>query len=295
MRSRANQRVVAPVPEAIRQQDPLRRPAKKRGWEALLLAGLLIGAVGVHVGLVGVLYAAGSVAAMFKPAKKVNEPITMTMVQPPPPPPPEPPPPPPPAPEPEAPKPKPKPKPEAPPPPPPDPIDQPKEPPKEPPKEQPKRIVGLNLESTTEGGSGPSFAVGNTRMGNTEKTAEDPNAVKTLQKGPVEPPPPKNQAATRTPGGGKITPPKVARGGLKKPPYPDIYRERDLEAEVVVQVTIDKSGKVKGVKLLKPSPYPEFNKSVEDTVRAERFEPAVRDGEPIEFTISLTYKFTLND
>jgi outer membrane biosynthesis protein TonB len=59
--------------------------------------------------------------------------------------------------------------------PPPDPTEEPQK--AEKPSDTPKprrRIVGLNLESTTTGGGGPSFAVGTTRMGSTASRANDP-------------------------------------------------------------------------------------------------------------------------
>ena len=46
-----------------------------------------------------------------------------------------------------------------------------------PPSKAPPRVVGLDFESTSEGGGGPSFAVGNTREGKTADKAQNPADV----------------------------------------------------------------------------------------------------------------------
>ena len=62
------------------------------------------------------------------------------------------------------------------------------EPPKEPEKKPPPRIVGLSFESTVgEGdGEGPSFAVGNTRLGETERIAAKKEDVPKERPAPVQ-------------------------------------------------------------------------------------------------------------
>ena len=61
------------------------------------------------------------------------------------------------------------------------------EPPKEPDKKPPPRIVGLSFESTVgEGnGEGPAFAVGNTRLGETDKIAAKKEDVPKERPAPV--------------------------------------------------------------------------------------------------------------
>ncbi|MBX2813469.1 MAG: energy transducer TonB [Myxococcales bacterium] len=176
-------------------------------------------------------------------------------------------------------------------PPPPDPIDIPDDPPPKP-KKKARRIVGLSLESTTRGGNGPSFAVGNTRMGRTATVTEtSPESVTKLV------PKRRNRAATRLPiglQGSGLSKPKYA-GRRLQPDYPEIYRAQNLEAKVTVGVTIDTNGKVTKARLIASSPHTLFNDAALRTARRQRWVPAKRDGRPILFSISYSYFFTLKD
>ena len=60
-------------------------------------------------------------------------------------------------------------------------------------------------------------------------------------------------------------------------------------------VNIDATGRVTSVKVLRPSPYPEFNEAARREALAEQFDPATRDGVPIPYTLSFTYHFRLKD
>src|SRR5206468_852910 len=111
----------------------------------------------------------------------------------------------------------------------------------------PPRVVGLSLESTVEGGGGPSFAVGNTRTGDTEKKAVAPSEVPPVPgpatRGPVAPPPESkgNQVASRIPVAGvRYELPK--RKHERKPPYPETPKSQGLEGDVTVLVKIDAEG-----------------------------------------------------
>ena len=167
-------------------------------------------------------------------------------------------------------------------------------------KTTPVRVVGLNLESTTEGGSGPAFAVGNTRQGETADHAVDPKSVKaaapiaaraaaTRVAAEVN-----NKAATNIPLAGIVrTAPK--RRHPAKLPYPETLKSQGIEGAVLVNVTIDATGKVTKVDILKASPYPEFNEIARATALTEEFEPATRNGVPVEQSLSFTYRFNLED
>jgi len=154
---------------------------------------------------------------------------------------------------------------------------------------KPVRVVGLSLDSTSQGGSGPSFAVGNTRQGETDKRATDPKKVAR-----VAPPPSRNQTASRIPtAGAKYVLPRRKRP--IEPPYPKELLAQGIEAAVTVMVSLDTSGNVKSVKIIKSSGRPEFDESARKTALAEQFEPATRDGTPIPYTLSYTYRFTIDN
>ena len=161
-----------------------------------------------------------------------------------------------------------------------------------PPKATPRRVVGLSMESTVGGGAGPSFATGETRGGTTEKTAADPARKKA-------PPPPDqadtgNKQATRIPTAGvKLILPKRKKPVV--PDYPPALKAQGIEADVPVMVSLDATGAVTAVKILKSSGHPELDEAARKAALAESFEPASRDGVAIPYTLSYTYRFRLED
>jgi protein TonB len=161
-------------------------------------------------------------------------------------------------------------------------------------KAPPPRVVGISLESTSESGSGPSFAAGNTRMGTTDTRAVTPGEV------PKEPPPGsdpplgENKVASRLPSAGvTYTPPQRKREGRKR--YPETLKAQGIEGDVKVSVSIDVNGKVVAVKILSPSRYPEFNEAARAAALEEEYTPATRDGTPIPYSLPFTYKFRLDE
>ncbi len=176
-------------------------------------------------------------------------------------------------------------------------IDEP--PPKEPEKKPPPRIVGLSFESTVgEGdGDGPAFAVGNTRMGETETVARAKEEVPKERPAPVkgtEKPTTANQAATRIPSKG-VTFTEAKYRKQIKPDFPATLKAQGIESDVEVLVFIDATGKVTQVKILHESPYPEFNEAAKKAALAQEWEPATRNGEPMTSTKKYSYRFRLTD
>lgn len=303
-RERAQARVVAPIPAAAKDLDPISRDRGRLG--ALAFVTFAVAALIGHVGVIAVLWAAGEGIRALGPQtpSKKEQKIEVAIVEPPPPPPPVEPPPPPPEPEPEVEKPKPKPKLKPKPkpkvaPPPPDPIDVPDTPPPPPNKPPPRRIVGLSLESTVQGGNGPAFATGNTRMGSTERKAAKPSDVKPLAKTKAPPPSTKvNRRATRVPTEEcKLLPP-LPSGPRLEPPYPKAYEAQGVETRVVVELLVGKNGKVKRARVAKSAGYAEFDQAALGTAKKQSFTPARckgKEGTERELTITLTYTFDLPD
>jgi TonB family protein len=154
--------------------------------------------------------------------------------------------------------------------PPPDPVSEP--PPSEPAPTKPaRRIVGIDMGSTVVGGNGPAFAVGNTRMGETAKVAEDPNAVGRA--------------------GAQFTPPR--RTHEEPPEYPASLKAQNVEGEVGLRVEIDAHGKVTGVSVARPSPQDEFNRAAVASAWKGTYEPAVSNGAAVANAIQFTVRFRL--
>jgi len=283
VRGEQRQRVAAlvTVPMSPEARALSRSKAPGRG-EAVVLC--LLGALVLHSGIVGY----GWMSA--KHPRKHSEEVKMVVVErkkEPPPPPPEPPKvdePPPKAPEP--------PKKVATAPPPPKTVDEPPPPPK------PMRVTGLSLENTVPGGDGPAFATGNTNQGQTDTKAVDPKDIPATP-GPVAPGPPTpepgpNRAASNMPGHGTVVrvPKRVQE---VKPAYPEVLRAQGVEADVVLLVAIDATGQVTNVKVLQSAGQPEFDNAAVAAARAERYEPATRDGAPFAYNLKYTVRFRLDN
>ena len=137
----------------------------------------------------------------------------------------------------------------------------------------PPRVVGLSMASTVKG-AGPTFVVGHTLEGVTDKVGvrlQKPRTVK------------KEQRAAPL---GLTRPKRLKR---VEPLYPEELR--GIEAEVMVQVRLTKTGSVRMVRIIRPSTYEAFNQAAIDAAQREKFSPAISAGEPIEYTIRFTYRF----
>jgi len=143
-----------------------------------------------------------------------------------------------------------------------------------------RRIVGISFESTVAGGNGPKFAVGNSRLGRTDRIASEPQSR------------PPNRVATRTPGAVVVKPSRIER---IEPDYPALLRAQGIEGDVMVLIAIDSRGKVERVELLRPARHEELNRAALDAAGRERFSPATKDGEPIRYTLRFTYRFRLDE
>ena len=152
----------------------------------------------------------------------------------------------------------------------------------------PVKVVGLSLESTSEAGPGPAFAVGETLAGITAGTAAP-------RKPPVaaEPPVGPNRVARGVPRPGSVlTPPRRLRE--VKPHYPDARRAAGVEADVLLVVSLDAAGGVVSVTVGRGSGDAELDESARAAARQEQFSPALRDGVPVPTTFTFTTHFRLD-
>lgn len=79
---------------------------------------------------------------------------------------------------------------------------------------------------------------------------------------------------------------------LPQPKYSDAARAEGIQGAVRVQLSIDASGKVTAVKVLK-SLHPELDAAACEAVEAASFAPATRCGEAVATTITISIKFSL--
>jgi protein TonB len=162
----------------------------------------------------------------------------------------------------------------------------------------PRRIVGLSLESTVEG-NGPSFATGTSRLGQTDSRAVDPTQA---QRAPAAAPTP---AAGPQSGAGQRAAShiptrdtefeKPKRLKPNRPEFPAALKAQGVEGDVTVRVDIAASGVVTSVTIVRSSGYPAFDEAAKRAAASERFAPAIRDGNPVPFSLSYSYRFRIED
>jgi TonB family protein len=159
------------------------------------------------------------------------------------------------------------------------------------PKAKVARVVGLSFESTVgetpSGGAG--FAVGTNRLGETALQANPPGMI---PPGGGEVADALNATATHVPGSGvRFKPAKRRRAVV--PAYPPTLKAQGIEGQVPVIVWIDADGKVTAVRIIRESPYAEFNENAKRAAMADEFEPATRDGVPVATTLKYNVTFRL--
>lgn len=76
------------------------------------------------------------------------------------------------------------------------------------------------------------------------------------------------------------------------PLYNDEARKNRISGIVIAEVLVDKTGVVRQVRVLKPLPYG-LNDSAIDALRQWTFQPATRDGQPVDAVFNLTVQFKL--
>lgn len=76
------------------------------------------------------------------------------------------------------------------------------------------------------------------------------------------------------------------------PPYSDEARKAKYQGTVVLWILVDATGAVTDCRVVKPLGFGLDEKSVE-TVSTWKFQPAMRDGEPVAVRVMVQVKFTL--
>jgi TonB family protein len=79
------------------------------------------------------------------------------------------------------------------------------------------------------------------------------------------------------------------------PPYPESARQAGAEGFVDVAFTVLRDGRVGWIRVLQAQPQGFFEPATLDGVRDWRFEPARREGEPVECRIQTRVRYTLAD
>jgi len=78
-----------------------------------------------------------------------------------------------------------------------------------------------------------------------------------------------------------------------RPKYPEVAQEAGIEGTVIVQVFIDRKGRVKETIILKGIPNTGLDEAAITAIRKTRFEPAIQRERPVGVWISIPVNFRL--
>jgi len=103
----------------------------------------------------------------------------------------------------------------------------------------------------------------------------------------VAPPAAEAQAPVRIRVGGELKPPRLVSSTL--PVYPAVARDAGIEGDVVIDTTIDKTGKVTAMKVVSGPPM--LRQAALEALRQWKYEPSKLNGEPVPIQMTVTIRF----
>jgi protein TonB len=104
---------------------------------------------------------------------------------------------------------------------------------------------------------------------------------------PPPPPPPKPQGPVRV--GGQVKAPSLVQ--RVNPEYPMVAQAAHVEGNVVLEATVNKSGRVESVRVVNGNPLLEA--AAIAAVKQWRYEPLLLNGEPVPFILTVTVSFKM--
>jgi protein TonB len=90
-------------------------------------------------------------------------------------------------------------------------------------------------------------------------------------------------------GPGRVEPPQKLRGPA--PDYPPIAEAANVEGTVVIEAVVDSNGRVTSARIRDSIPL--LDKAALDAIRQWEFKPALLNGRPVPFAMTLSVRFTL--
>lgn len=79
------------------------------------------------------------------------------------------------------------------------------------------------------------------------------------------------------------------------PNYPDISKENEEEGVVTLKLTVTPSGQTDGVNVVKTSGFPRLDRAASNAMKRCLFNPALKNGKPIEWVYTQKIRFSLDD
>jgi protein TonB len=150
-------------------------------------------------------------------------------------------------------------------------------------------ILSSRNSDPVGGPSGPVGPVGSGSGGPVGGTAPPKNVVVASDDEPPPPPKPTPEPKKNvTVSGGVLNGKAISK---PQPPYPAIARAARASGAVVVQVTVDESGKVISAHAISGNPL--LQQAAVQASYGWRFSPTLLTGQPVKVTGTITFNFTL--
>jgi protein TonB len=89
--------------------------------------------------------------------------------------------------------------------------------------------------------------------------------------------------------GGQIKAPSLVQ--RVNPEYPPVAQAAQVEGAVVLEATVNKSGRVESVRVVNGSPL--LDAAAIAAVKQWRYEPLLLNGEPVQFILTVTVTFRM--
>ena len=105
---------------------------------------------------------------------------------------------------------------------------------------------------------------------------------------PPPPPPRKKKAAVRV--GGNVQSSKLIR--RVEPTYPELAKRARVQGIVLLQVTVDETGSVAGIKVIRGHPL--LTPPALAAVKQWKYSPTLLNGEPVQVIATVTVNFVLS-
>lgn len=80
---------------------------------------------------------------------------------------------------------------------------------------------------------------------------------------------------------------------VPEPRYPLISRRNKEEGSIIFNIEIDNKGNMTAYKIVQSSGYKRLDKEAEKSLKTAKFQPALKDGEPVNSNFDLKITFTL--
>lgn len=170
------------------------------------------------------------------------------------------------------------------------------EPPKEPTKEPPTPVFGVTMDSVTASESSFSVPIGNTTMIDPAKSGKHTGPVAPLPAAPTGAPPERPYqpvSALHIQTMPNIDAQQCGRGV----PYPDKARDKGIEGNVVLRVSLDDKGHVHDVQVVSGLGYgldEAASRAIRSSARCKFSAAIANDGKPVAYVIpAYTFHFEL--